>query len=80
LAEDRETAFPGTLIIGMANNILSSIDWNVEFQAKTIANETRSLYVHRFVLSARSDYYKTSSTHIDFTNFSVRIEIQGGRE
>jgi hypothetical protein len=80
LAEPRETAFPGTLFIGMANNMLSSIDWNVEFQAKTIANETRSLYVHRFVLSARSDYYKTSSTHVDFTNFSVRIEIQGGRE
>jgi hypothetical protein len=50
----------------MDNNILLSINWNVEFEA-----------AHRFVLLARSDYYKTSPTHIDFTHFS---KIQGRPE
>jgi hypothetical protein len=54
-------AFPGDLLLGMANFMLSPIDWNVEFQTKTENEETRSLYVYRFVLSARSEYYKTSS-------------------
>jgi hypothetical protein len=57
---DELPAFPGNVLIGMANNMTLPIDWNVEFQAETAAGETRSLYVHRYILSARSEYYKTS--------------------
>ena len=52
--------FPADLLVGMANNILSPIDWNVEFRAESETEGIRSLFVHRYVLSARSEYYKTS--------------------
>lgn len=60
-------SFPEDLLIGMANNMLSPVDWNVEFQAPTtVQDETRRLYAHRFVLAARSEYYKTSIPLVDY--------------
>lgn len=58
---DELPPFPGDILVGMANNMTLPIDWNVQFQSQTAGGEERSLYVHRYVLSARSNYYKTSS-------------------
>jgi hypothetical protein len=77
---DELPPFPGDILVGMANNMTSPVDWNVEFQAETtIGDETRSLYVHRFVLSARSEYYKTSLNLRIFSDVSVSFQFHGGQ-
>jgi len=58
---DELPSFPGDILVGMANNMTLPIDWNVQFQSQAAGGEARNLYVHRYVLSARSNYYKTSS-------------------
>jgi BTB/POZ domain len=57
----------------------AAVDWNVQFQAETSSGEKRSLYIHRFVLSARSEYYRTSShPSLEVTDRSVSIQLYRG--
>jgi BTB/POZ domain len=57
---DDPPAFPSDILLKMADNMTRPFDYNIEFQAKTSSKEKRSLYVHRAVLSGRSQYYETS--------------------
>jgi hypothetical protein len=70
-------SFPAGILLEMANNITSPIDFNVEFEAEIANGEKRSLYVRRDVLCARSEYYKTSNLPLQEgrTNFSVQFQF-----
>ena len=57
-----ERTFPFDILTTFANELRSPDDGNVEFQAKSLTGETKSLYANRTILSRRCEYYRTSSS------------------
>ena len=63
-----DSSFPYDVLTTMADQLTCPEDGNVEFRAKALTGETKSLYAHKAILSKRCDYYKTSHLLQDITN------------
>jgi hypothetical protein len=65
---ENDSSFPYDVLSTMADRLNCPDDGNVEFRAKTLTGETKSLYAHKVILSKRCDYYKTSHLLQDISN------------